>query len=328
MSLGDPDGRHGVALSDRESPAPPVPPPPLAVAVPNVSEGCDEDTIGALADACRVPGARVLDVHSDPDHNRSVITVAGEPLAVQDAMVALAWECLDRIDLRRHRGAHPRVGALDVVPFVALTPDDVGLAEEMARGLATRLGREVNLPVFLYGFAAADPQRSRPRDFRRGGVEGLEKAVEEGRILPDAGPHRLHPTAGAVLVGARAPLIALNVWLPDGTLDEARVIAARIREADGGLPGVRALGFYLPSAAAAQVSMNLEDTARTPPAVAVAAVRREAERIGAHAGDSELVGLVSARDLRGPSPASLGIRGFRPGQVLECHLPRLRMRPR
>jgi glutamate formiminotransferase len=293
--------------------------------VPNVSEGRDPETIAALVEACRVPGARVLDVHSDPDHHRSVITLAGDPLALQDGLVALAGECIDRIDLRRHRGAHPRVGALDVVPIVALSDEDVPLASEVATGLAGRLAGELNLPVFLYGAVASDPQRSRPRDFRRGGLDELERAVEEGEIVPDAGPHRLHPSAGAVLVGVRPPLIALNVWLPEGTLTEARAIAARVRESGGGPPGLRALGLYLPEAGMAQVSMNLEDHRATPPAVAIAAVRAEAERLGIEAGEAELVGLVPRPALRGgPTPAALGIRGFRPGQVLELHLPRER----
>jgi glutamate formiminotransferase/glutamate formiminotransferase/formiminotetrahydrofolate cyclodeaminase len=304
-----------------EAGLPPSPAQPIAYAVPNVSEGRDPLTIRALADACRLPGVRVLDVHSDPDHHRSVITLAGEPLALQDALVALAGECVDRIDLRRHRGAHPRLGALDVAPLVALTEDDVPLACEIATGLAGRLGTEVNLPVFLYGELAADPERARPRDFRRGGLEELARAVEAGELVPDAGPHRLHATAGAVLVGVRPPLIALNVWLPEGTLTDARAIAARVRESGGGPPGVRALGLYLPEAGMAQVSMNLEDHRAAPPAVAIAAVRAAAEAIGVAVGDAELVGLAPAEALRGPSPASLGIAGFRPGQILELHPP-------
>lgn len=300
---------------------PETPARPVALAVPNVSEGRDADVIEALADACRIPGVRVLDVHSDPDHHRSVLTVAGDPLALSDAMVCLAWECYDRIDLRRHRGVHPRIGALDVVPFVALTPEDIPLATDLATGVATRIGDEINLPTFLYGFGAPDETRARPRDFRRGGTEGLTAALEDGSIVPAAGPPRLHPSAGGVLVGARAPLVAWNVWLPDAAVEDARVIAARVREAGGGLEGVRALGFYLPEAAAAQVSMNLEDIARTPPARAVEAVRREAERLGVEAGDSELVGLVPGIAFRhGPSPAALGVRGFRPGQVLEAQM--------
>ena len=149
--------------------------------MPNVSEGRDAATIRALVDACRVPRVRVLNVHSDPDHHRSVITLAGEPLAVQDALVALAGECVDRIDLRRHRGAHPRTGALDVAPIVAFDEDDVAFASEIALGLAGRIGAEVNLPVFLYGAVATDPERVRPRDFRRGGLEELDPPGRGGR---------------------------------------------------------------------------------------------------------------------------------------------------
>jgi glutamate formiminotransferase len=307
---------------------PPSPASPVAIAVPNVSEGRDPAAIAALADACRVPGARVVDVHSDPDHHRSVLTVVGEPLALQDAMVALAGECIDRIDLRRHRGAHPRVGALDVVPLVALEQEDVPLASEIATGLAARLGGELNLPVFLYGDVASDPQRSRPHDFRRGGVDELERAVEDGALVPDEGPPRLHPSAGAVLVGVRPPLIALNVWLPDGTLTEARAIAARVRESGGGPPGVRALGLYLSDAGMAQVSMNLEDYRAAPPAAAIAAVRAAAEAVGVESGDAELVGLVPREALLGPSPSALRIAGVRPGQILELKLPGLGRRPR
>ena len=302
---------------------PPPPPPPLAIAVPNVSEGRDAETIAALADACRVPGARVVDVHSDPDHNRSVLTVVGEPLALADALVALAAECLDRIDLRRHQGAHPRVGALDVVPVVTLDDEDVPLASEIATGVATRLAGELNLPVFLYGALATDPAHVLPRDFRREGLEELGRAVDEGRLVPDHGPPRLHPTAGAALVGVRPPLIALNVWLPDASLTDARAIAARVREAGGGPPGVRALGLYLPEAGMAQVSMNLEDHRQAPPAAAIAAVRAAAESLGVESGEAELVGLAPRAALRGPSPSALGIRGMRPGQILELRVPGL-----
>jgi glutamate formiminotransferase len=288
-----------------------------------VSEGRDEATIQALIDACRRPGARVLDRHSDADHHRTVLTVAGDPLTLQDALVELAGEALERIDLRRHRGAHPRIGALDVVPIVALTPDDMPLAREVALGLAERIGSELNLPVFRYGEVATNPERTRPHDFRRNGLDWLALEVEEGRIEPDAGPARLHPSAGGVMVGARYPLIAWNVWLPDGTLPEARTIAARVREAGGGPAGVRALGLYLPEAGVAQVSMNLEDL-RTSPATAVGAVRREADRLGVAVGDSELVGLIPGALLRGQSPSALRLPSFRPGQVLEAKLPALR----
>jgi glutamate formiminotransferase/glutamate formiminotransferase/formiminotetrahydrofolate cyclodeaminase len=306
---------------------PPSPAPPLAVAVPNVSEGRDQATIAALADACAVPGARVVDLHSDRDHDRTVLTVVGEPLALQDAIVALAGECVDRIDLRRQQGVHPRIGALDVAPVVALEDEDVPLAGEIATGLAGRLGAELNLPVFLYGEVATDPARTLPRDFRRGGLEELARALEAGELVPDHGPPRLHPTAGAALVGVRPPLIALNVWLPEGSLTEARAIAARVREAGGGPPGVRALGLYLPEAGRAQVSMNIEDHRAAPPALVIAAVRSAAEALGVESGDAELVGLVPREALAGPSPSALRIAGMRPGQILELRAPGLRRGP-
>lgn len=297
---------------------PPAPRAPEAIAVPNVSEGRDAVTIRALADACDLPGVRVRDVHSDADHNRSVLSLTGDPLALQDALVALAAECVDRIDLRRHRGAHPRTGALDVAPVVAAGEGDVPFASEIALGLAERIGGEIALPVFLYGRIATRPDHRLPRDFRREGLEGLTRRVEEGDLTPDAGPPRLHPSAGAVLVGVRPPLIALNVWLPEGGVTEARAIAARVREDGGGLPGVRALGLWLTDAGMAQVSMNIEDHRAAPPAAVIASVRREAERLGVETGDAELVGLVPRDALRGgPSPAALRLAGFRPGQVID-----------
>ncbi|MFP5452165.1 MAG: glutamate formimidoyltransferase [Thermoleophilia bacterium] len=318
MSAPEGAGYGASALAERDFPL--AVHPPLAYAVPNVSEGRDELTIEALADACRVPGVRLLDTHSDADHNRSVLTLAGEPPALQDAAVALAAECVDRIDLRRQRGAHPRIGALDVMPFVALHDADLPLAAELATGLAARLGAELNLPVFLYGAVATRPDRTHPRDFRREGIEALEREIDEGLLTPDAGPSRLHPSAGAVLVGVRHPLIALNVWLPHATLADARAVADRVREAGGGLPGVRALGLYLPEAGMVQVSMNIEDYVAAPVPTVIAAVRDIADRIGVEAGDAELVGLMPRAALGGVSPAALGITGFRPGMVVESQL--------
>jgi len=318
MSAPTGAGYGANALAERA--LPPAVDPPLAYAVPNVSEGRDALTIEALADACRVPHVRVLDVHSDADHNRTVLTLAGAPMALGDAAVALAAECVDRIDLRRQRGAHPRVGALDVMPFVAHRDADLPLATELATGVAARIGDELMVPVFLYGTIAGDAERTIPRDFRRDGLEALGDEIDAGRLVPDAGPTRLHPTAGAVLVGVRRPLIALNVWLPDATLNDARGIADRVREAGGGLPGVRALGLYLPEAGMVQVSMNIEDYVASPVPAVIAAVRRHAERIGVEAGDAELVGLIPRAALGGVSPAALGIAGFRPGMVVESQL--------
>lgn len=297
------------------------PPVPTVVAVPNVSEGTDEDVIGELRAAIERPRVRVVHAHSDPDHNRTVFTVLGEPLSVQDAMVDLAGRAMDLIDIRRVRGVHPRIGSLDLIPIVALQPDDMAVACELATGIAQRIGEELQLPVFRYGEIASNPARTRPHDFRTGGLEALAERIGE-ELEPDDGPPRLHATAGAVMVGARDPLIALNVWLPDAGITEARAIAARVRESGGGPPGLRALGLYLPRAGAAQVSMNLEDFRRTPPAVAVRTVHREAERLGIATGDTELVGLIPREALRGATPTQLRLHGFRPGMVLEHHMKR------
>ena len=205
-------------------------------AVPNFSEGRDGATIEALR-AALGGRARVLDVHVDADHNRSVFTLAGEPGALVDALLAGVACARERIDLRRHEGAHPRVGAADVVPVVAVRREDLGLAQGAAVELARRVGEELGLAVFLYG---ADRG---PAFFRRGGPEELQRRLDAGDLGPDFGPPRLDPSAGAVLVGARRPLIAFNVFLRTDDLDVAREIAAVVREAGGGFPGVRALGF-------------------------------------------------------------------------------------
>lgn len=311
---------HGVASALADPHPSPALPVARAYAVPNVSEGRDTLTIRALADACRVPRVRVLDVHSDADHNRSVLTLSGEPLALQDALVALAAECVDRIDIRRHRGAHPRTGALDVVPLVAHTPDDEPVAVDTAVGLGERLGADLNLPVFRYGDIATDPALTRPRDYRRIGLDDMAEAMDAGTLVPAAGPPRMHSTAGAVLLGVRRPLIALNVWLPDAGLAEARAVADRVRESGGGMPGVRALGLYLPEAGMVQVSMNIEDYVASPVPAVIDAVRRQASRLGVEAGDAELVGLIPRAALGGVSPTALGIAGFRPGMVVESQI--------
>ncbi|HRC08914.1 MAG TPA: glutamate formimidoyltransferase, partial [Miltoncostaeales bacterium] len=292
---------------------------PTVVAVPNVSEGADRDVIAALRAAIVRPGVKVVNTHSDPDHNRTVFTAIGNPLAMQDAMVDLAGAAMDMIDIRRVQGVHPRIGALDIVPIVALQPQDMAVACELASGIAQRIGDELQIPVFRYGEIASNPARTRPHDFRVGGVDRLAERIGDD-LEPDDGPFRVHATAGAVLVGARDPLIALNVWLPDGELDQARAIAARVRESGGGPPGLRALGLYLPHAGAAQVSMNLEDFRRTPPAVAVRAVHREAERLGIVPGATELVGLIPRAALVGTTPTELQLAGFRPGMVLDTYL--------
>jgi glutamate formiminotransferase len=293
------------------------------LSVPNLSEGRDEETIAILSDACRVPGAAVIDRHTDRDHNRTVLSLAGTPSGLCDALVSLAAAALERIDLRRHRGVHPCTGALDVVPIVVLGPGDPPVARAIAEAVGQRIGHELDLPVFFYGDIATTPELERPYGLRAYGPELLSDAISDGRLIPDAGPPRLHPTAGCVLVGVRPPLIAWNVALPNATLAEARAIADRVRESGGGVPGVRALGLYLPEAGIAQVSMNLEDSRSTPPWVVMQAVRREADRLGVELGASELVGLMPRHALGGVSPEELGLRRFAPSQLLEARCPAL-----
>jgi glutamate formiminotransferase len=283
--------------------------------VPNFSEGRDRATIDAIGEALS-KRARLLDVHTDPDHHRSVFTVVGEDDALADALVA-AIECArDRIDLRRHQGAHPRIGAADVVPVVPLRPDDMERAKAVALRVARRVG-DVGLPVFRYGELA--PGRG-PAFFRRGGTDELARRLEDGELEPDFGPSKLHETAGGVIVGARRPLIAFNVDLRGATLDGARTIASAVRERDGGFPGVRALGLELPTAGRVQVSMNVEDWEAAALHEIVARIESEAAVVGASVERAELVGLMPAGAAAAAAGAMLRIEGFDASRLIETRL--------
>ncbi len=270
------------------------------LAYPNVSEGRDQTTIAAVAAAF---GDGLLDVHSDPDHHRSAYTLAGEPGALADAVVRGAAEAVRRIQIDTHDGIHPRVGAIDVAPIIHINNDDRGAACAEALVLADRLGAELGLPVFLYGVLAGGRSRAQ---LRRGGPAELARRIAAGELAPNFGPDALHPTAGAVLVGARPPLIAFNVELgPTATLDDARAIAAKIREGgEEGLPGVRAIGLWLEHLGLAQVSTNVEDHWRASPAAVVAAVARHAPVAGA-----ELVGLAPRAAFE-DFPDDVALRGY------------------
>ena len=244
--------------------------------VPNFSEGRDQTTLDALASSLSAR-ARLLDVHADADHNRSVFTVVAGEVDLVEALLAAIACARERIDLRRHEGAHPRVGAADVVPVVPIRPRDMDRARRVAADLAERIGDELALPVFLYGELAPGLG---PAYFRTGGLDGLRRRVESGALTPDFGPGRLDDRWGAVLVGARRPLIALNVNLR-GELAAAREIAAVVRERDGGFPGVRALGFALRRAGLVQVSMNVEDWEAAGLHELVRTIEREAATRGA-----------------------------------------------
>jgi glutamate formiminotransferase / 5-formyltetrahydrofolate cyclo-ligase len=283
--------------------------------VPNFSEGRERTTIDAIGEAL-ARRARLLDVHTDPDHNRSVFTVVGDDEALVEALVGAVESAGDRIDLRRHRGAHPRIGAADVVPLVPLQPGDMERAKTAALRVAERIGA-LGLPVFLYGELAAGRG---PAFFRRGGTDGLAWRLAQGEVAPDFGPAELHPTAGGVIVGARRPLIAFNVDLRDAQVDDARAIASAIRERDGGFPGVRALGLELPGSGRVQVSMTIEDWEAAALHEIVARIESEAAALGAGVERAELVGLMPAGAAAAAAGAALRIEGLDGSRLIETRL--------
>ena len=281
--------------------------------VPNFSEGRDRATIDAIGEALSAH-ARLLDVHADADHNRSVFTLVGSESDLSDALVAAIAVAIERIDLRAHEGAHPRIGAADVVPFVPLAPGEMERARRAANATGERIGRELGLPVFVY----APPERG-PAYYRRGGPAGLQQRVDDRELEPDFGPRRLHESAGGVILGARRPLIAFNVNLR-GDVATARAIAAVVRERGGGFPGVRALGLDLPRAGLVQVSMNVEDWEAAALHDIVARIDEEAQARGAEVAGSELVGLMPAGAAAAAAGAMLRIEGFDASHVLELRL--------
>jgi glutamate formiminotransferase len=289
--------------------------------VPNFSEGRDPATIAAIGEALAAH-TRLLDVHADEDHNRSVFTLVGTESELADALVAGIRVAAERIDLREHEGAHPRIGAADVVPIVPLRPEDLERARRAAVVVGERIGAECGLPVFVY----APPERG-PAFYRRGGPAGLQRRIDAGELAPDYGPSQLHESAGGVILGARLPLIAFNVNLR-GALAVAREVAAIVREKGGGFPGVRALGLDLPRAGLVQVSMNVEDWEAAALHEIVQRIEREAEARGAEVVGSELVGLMPAGAAAAAAGAMLRIDGFDESHVLELRLLDLETEPR
>ena len=284
-------------------------------AVPNFSEGRDAATIDALA-AALAGHAELLDIHSDLDHNRSVFTLVGDEAQIVAALLSAVAVARERIDLREHDGAHPRIGAADVVPVVPIVPEDRDRALATALELARRIGEELALPTFLYGDVA--PGRG-PAFFRRGGPATLQRRIDDGELAPDFGPAHLDERAGGVIVGARRPLIAFNVNLR-GPVEAAREIASLVRERDGGFAGVRALGLDLPQAGHVQVSMNVEDYEASALHEIVARVEAEAAARGLEVLGSELVGLMPAGAAVAAAGAVMRIGGFEPSRVLELRL--------
>ena len=259
-------------------------------AVPNVSEGRDPGAVEEIGRAF-ASDARLLDVHADADHHRSVYTLAGEEDGLVRSLVAGAARAVELVDLRVHDGVHPRVGAVDVVPLVPLAPGAMEAARRAAHATAELLASELGLPVFLYGEVG---QGRRPASFRAGGLHELERRIEAGELEPDAGPRTIDPRTGVTLVGARAPLVAYNVDLATDDVAVARAVAAAVRESSGGMPGVQAIGLRLPRAGRTQVSMNVLDLESSPLHEVYARVVAEAVARGVAVEGGELVGLVPA----------------------------------
>lgn len=294
--------------------------PPIQC-VPNVSEGRRPEVVARIAAAAAsVPGARLLDVSSDPDHNRSVLTLAGTAADLRAALLALYEVALREIDLARHEGVHPRVGAVDVVPFVPLGDTPMEEAVAAAEALASEVADRFGLPVFLYEKAARRPERRLLADVRRGGFEGLPAKMADPAWTPDFGPSRVHPTAGATVIGARFFLIAFNAVLDTPDVAVARAVAKRVRESGGGLAAVRAMGVHLASRGRAQVSMNLVDFRRTSILTALNRVREEAAALGASVEETELIGLLPEEAAAGVVRESLRLPGFAADRVLERRL--------
>jgi glutamate formiminotransferase len=285
-------------------------------AVPNVSEGRDPGVISAIADAF-AQGVELLDVHADADHHRSVFTLAGDDSALVEALLAGIAAATEQIDLREHVGVHPRVGAADVVPLVPLVPDDMPQAMEAAHALAARVGRELGLPVFLYGEVG---DWNRPAYFRRGGLEALSARIELGELVPDEGPRTIDPRSGAVLVGARHVLIAYNLDLATGDVAVAGAVAEAVRHSSGGMPGLQAIGLELPGSGRVQVSMNVVDVDAAPLHEVVERVRAEARERGVEVVGGELVGLVPERVVEAAAAAGVELPGIDESQILERRL--------
>jgi glutamate formiminotransferase / formiminotetrahydrofolate cyclodeaminase len=280
-------------------------PAPLVECVPNFSEGRDPGTLDALRAALTsVPGVRLVDVQADASHHRSVFTFVAHPEAAVEAAFRAVAVARDRIDLTKHAGEHPRMGATDVVPFVPVRDITMDECVALARRLGERLGRELEIPVFLYARAATRPERERLPDIRKGGFEGLRDRIgKDPAADPDFGPKRIHPTAGATAVGARPFLVAYNIYLDSTDVALAKEIARKVRTSSGGLPAVQASGFEVDGQA--QVSMNLLDIDVTSPATAFAAVQREARPRGVEIAKSEIVGLIPERAILGAGASLL-----------------------
>lgn len=294
----------------------------LVECVPNISEGRDTEKIQAIVrEVEQVPGVVLLDVESDPDHHRSVITFVGPPESVVEAAYRLTAKATELIDLRKHKGEHPRIGATDVIPFVPVSGVTMEDCVKLAEQLGERIARELQIPVYLYGEAARLPERQDLANIRRGEFEGLREAIEtDPSRKPDFGPAKIHPTAGAVAVGARKFLIAYNVNLGTTDIKIARAIARKVRARGGGLSAVKALGFEIKERNMVQVSMNLVDYEKSAIYAAFELVKLYAQRYGVPVVSSEIVGLVPQKALNDVAEFYLQLEGFQPDQTVEARI--------
>lgn len=293
--------------------------PAIVECVPNFSEGRRREVVDKIVFSIRsVPGIKILDVEMDPDHNRSVVTFTGGKENVQEAAFRGARAATELIDLNKHKGQHPRMGALDVLPFVPISGVTIDECVDIANKVGARIAKELKIPVYLYESAAKRPDRANLENVRRGEFEGLREVIKtDDTRYPDFGPRAVHPTAGAVAVGARMPLIAFNINLRTTDLEIAKAIAKAIRASSGGFPKVKALGFLLSARNMVQVSMNLTDYTVTGISTVFEAIEREAKAKGVEIAESELVGLVPLDAVCDVAKGLLRIPTFTSSQVLE-----------
>ena len=296
---------------------------PMAIieCVPNISEGRRAEVVDACVDAIRrTPGVRLLDHSSDASHNRSVLTLAGDAGPLKQAVLALYEQAVARIDLRTHRGEHPRVGAVDVVPFVPIEGVAMEACVALAREVASEVAARFGVPIFLYEDAASSPARRNLEDIRRGEFEGLKDKMAKPEWAPDFGPAQPHASAGASVMGARMPLVAYNINLATDRVEVAKKIAAAIRFSGGGFRYVKAMGVRVEDRQLAQVSMNLTNFEKTPIFRVFETVKREAARYGVAVLESEIVGLVPSAALVDAAQFYLQLERFSPDQVLETKI--------
>ncbi|SKC85660.1 glutamate formimidoyltransferase [Maledivibacter halophilus] len=293
----------------------------LVQCVPNFSEGRDKDKIEKIIDCFRgKDGVKLLDYSSDKDHNRSVVTLVGEPNEVEKAMIEAFGVAIELIDMTKHEGQHPRMGAVDVCPFIPIKNMDINEAKELAEKLAKEVSEKYNLPIFLYEKSATAAHRQNLAKIRKGQFEGMADKIKEEDWKPDYGQGEIHPTAGVTAIGARMPLVAFNVLLDTSNLEIANKIARCVRHISGGLRYCKAIGIDMPERGITQVSMNMTDYTKTPLYRVFELIRIEAKRYGVNVVGSEVIGLVPMDVFINIGEYYLGIEGFNPSQVLEKNL--------